>query len=154
MIKIGFTGTRQGMTDRQRMVIEEILRNAVNQDEGVEFHHGDCVGSDEQAAKIAKAEDCTVVGHPPEDDKCRSFFESHEVWDEKRFMDRNEDILMASDVMIATPGEDTEQLRSGTWATIRRTKGEEKPLIIIFPEGDDETHYGSNLGDISMDELL
>jgi len=37
--------------------------------------------------------------------------------------------------MIATPGEVDEQLRSGTWSTVRFARKQGKPVHVILPDG-------------------
>lgn len=54
MIKIGVTGSRNGMSDEQMKKFIDILSEI---GEVVELHHGDCVGVDVQAAIIAGARD-------------------------------------------------------------------------------------------------
>lgn len=48
MRSIGFTGTREGMTQAQK----DVFASLVARIEPDEFHHGDCVGSDEAAAEL------------------------------------------------------------------------------------------------------
>jgi hypothetical protein len=50
-------------------------------------------------------------------------------------LERNTEIVKACDVLIATPKEQDEVLRSGTWATIRRARKYDKKLAVIFPDG-------------------
>ena len=40
-----------------------------------------------------------------------------------------------SDILIATPKEKEEQLRSGTWATIRYAKKTKKIVFLVYPDG-------------------
>lgn len=51
MIRIGFTGTRRGMTSKQRETIYKVLlKNAVS-----EVHHGDCIGADADMHELVSA---------------------------------------------------------------------------------------------------
>jgi hypothetical protein len=50
-------------------------------------------------------------------------------------LDRNQAIANEIDMLVATPQESEEVNRSGTWATIRRTRKQEKPVLIINPDG-------------------
>ena len=52
MIKIGFTGTRNGMDEEQLKEFERIIKSKHVD----EFHHGMCVGSDKQAHDFVKNE--------------------------------------------------------------------------------------------------
>lgn len=51
---------------------------------------------------------------------------------EGSYMDRNDALVAACDLLLAYPRTDREQLRSGTWATIRRARKARK-MIIIHP---------------------
>jgi hypothetical protein len=48
---------------------------------------------------------------------------------------RNGHIVDASHVMIACPRLMHEELRSGTWMTIRYARRADKPLAIVWPDG-------------------
>ena len=59
---VGFTGTRQGMTDDQKCALRKLLSEiARNGSFPLLFHHGDCVGSDEEAHEIAVGLDAVVL---------------------------------------------------------------------------------------------
>ena len=62
-MKVGFTGTQKGMTERQF----DIFAAVISELQPEEFHHGDCIGADEQAHDIVHvvAPDCKIVVHPP-----------------------------------------------------------------------------------------
>ena len=67
---------------------------------------------------------------------------SHSVLTTKRIkppLDRNRDIVDACDVLIATPKDFVEELRSGTWATVRYARKQRKPLVIVWPNGETTT---------------
>jgi hypothetical protein len=133
---IGFTGTQQGMTENQKLAVEHILRVRKEKDI-VEFHHGDCIGSDAEAAEIAYWLNYYIISHPPIENSKREFSKfSDEELEAEEYLDRNHKIVNVSELMIATPKELSEVLRSGTWATIRYAKKFNKPLIIVFPNGE------------------
>lgn len=131
-MKIGFTGTQQGMTEPQKETVEFILRNKKTTDD--EFHHGDCVGADEQAWKMAFQLYIKTVGHPPKDPSKRAFTSNDENWPEEDYLVRNHHIVDECELLIATPG-GPEKLRSGTWATIRYAKKIGRDTAIISPDG-------------------
>jgi hypothetical protein len=74
-MRVGFTGTREGMTDPQRRAFIAWATVAG----ATEFHHGCCIGADYDAWEVfASAGDLgfakpRVVSHPPTD---RSFLSS------------------------------------------------------------------------------
>lgn len=140
---IGFTGTRIGMTYRQKHVVEGILYDffEVTQDAmcddpdwTFEFHHGDCVGADEQFHNMV-FEWGKVIIHPPEFKSMRAFCKSDYILPPKPYLERNHDIVDASELMIATPKESEEILRSGTWATVRYARKKKKIVIVVYPDG-------------------
>jgi hypothetical protein len=128
---IGFTGTQRGMTEKQWSTLFHLLRARAPG----EFHEGDCIGADSQAAWLARYCGFRVIGHPPTIDAKRAFFPADEWRPAAPYLVRNNKIVQASQEMIATPGEFTEQLRSGTWATIRYARRVGRPLHVIYPDG-------------------
>jgi hypothetical protein len=130
MIKVGFTGTRQGMTPKQLACFRQLLPGA----EG-EFHMGMCVGADVQAAEIARQEGYRIVGHPPTETRLMVKFHCHELRMAEGYLDRNRRIVEETEMLLATPKEALEALRSGTWATIRYARQLKRNILIILPDG-------------------
>lgn len=105
-----------------------------------EVHHGACEGADYNFHTIAMLLRIPVVVHPGinKQGKCFSRAEcpnAKEVKPEKFYLDRDKDIVDAVDMMIATPKSHVEELRSGTWATIRYARKRQKDLLIVYPDG-------------------
>jgi hypothetical protein len=125
-MRIGFTGTRQGMTVAQAHALRDILASHGP----VTLHHGDCIGADAQAHDIAVELGRAVVIHPPviggRDQ--RAWKTAPDVREAKPYLKRNKDIVRETELLIATPAEASEQHRSGTWSTsrCRRTRGQNK----------------------------
>lgn len=127
MIHIGFTGTRQGMTQNQSRRVAE-LADDIAGGRPVIAHHGCCVGSDADFHAICHERRWHVVGHPatgwPHAPYCARVI-CDEVADPLPFLSRNADIVDAVcdedvyGVMFAAPYESTMQRRGGTWSTIR-----------------------------------
>lgn len=135
MRKIGFTGTEEGMTESQKFVFTSFLENEVSNDNVSEFHFGDCVGADDEAADIADNMSVWLICHPPLNDKYRAWHSSNEWWPAKDYLVRNKDIVDQSDLLIACPKEDNMVVRSGTWATVRYALRCNKPVMVIRPDG-------------------
>lgn len=141
-MKIGFTGTRNGMTPAQKHELYCILSSKISPDSPWSyFHHGCCIGSDFEAHQIAAGLRLRIVGHPPDDVKLAVI--PSDCWDlhpGKPFLDRNKDIVKCSELLIACPEGFGSINRSGTWSTIRCAQREGKKIIIIYPDGTtDET---------------
>jgi hypothetical protein len=138
MYKIGFTGTQRGMNPFQKAPFEKILQKIVVKSKGLiqnEFHHGDCIGADNDAHQIAATHNYFIVLHPPTNPSKRAFnIGAHKIMEKHDYLVRNRHIVDSTDILIATPGEMTEQLRSGTWSTIRYARKRNKKVIILYPE--------------------
>lgn len=130
---VGFTGTQRGMTPHQMAVVRDILRTLG----GGEFHHGDCIGADSQAHDIALDCGYLPILHPPNDPKKRAWREvpSHLMRSERAYLVRNRHIVDETKWLIAAPGEPEEQLRSGTWSTVRYAKRRGKKIALVLPNG-------------------
>lgn len=135
-ISIGFTGTQIGMTQEQQYTLEKYLKISVNSIAECEYHHGDCVGADEQFHKILEKFGVnSIIIHPPINKSKRAFCKSNMIREQKEYLVRNKDIVNESEILIATPKENDEQLRSGTWSTVRYAKKNKKRVFIIYPNG-------------------
>jgi hypothetical protein len=134
-MKIGFTGTQRGMTAHQKARLVTILTALWPEADELkwEFHHGDCVGADFEAATIAKQLGFWIVGWPPEIATKRAYFKSDETHDPAPYLERNRFIVNATERLIAAPKENEEVLRSGTWATIRHARKMSRPIDIVWP---------------------
>ncbi len=133
-MKIGFTGTQLGMTQLQRDALYRLLRDETGF--VLEFHHGDCIGSDSEAHDIAEQLGFEIVIHPPENPNKRAFKKGTRTRVPNPYLVRNHAIVNQTDKLIATPSNKFEKLRSGTWATIRYAKKAKRPICIIFPNGE------------------
>lgn len=96
------------------------------------LHHGDCIGSDEQADEIAISMGWKIVVHPPINPKNRAWCENGDILQEKDYLVRNHDIVDACEVLVAAPTGD-EIGSSGTWATIRYARKQGKLVVILEP---------------------
>lgn len=129
LIEYGFTGSRLGMTVRQRELFCILLAEADV------LHHGDCIGGDKQAHGIARVMGKRIIVHPPSAYVYRAFCAGDEVLPEKEYRARNLDIVLASSLLIAAPADSLTSARSGTWATIRRAVKMQRPTKVLFPDG-------------------
>ena len=132
-MKYGFTGPESGATHRQL----ECLRYLFSEMLLTELHHGDCVGGDAQAHRIAKQHGAYVVAHPPKNPKLRAFVkDADEVLPEEDYLPRNRKIVKqgTSGLFACVPTYE-EILRSGVWATVRYARKEKRRIWLIYPNG-------------------
>ncbi len=133
----GFSGTREGMTAQQKTAFRELLLNRGKPDY---FHHGGCVGADDEASAIVEelwgsavlhAHLSTLINLRSKDAFIRSM-----VWTaQKPPLNRNRDIVDCSGLLIACPKTAAEKKLSDTWATIRYARKKKIGVIIITPDG-------------------
>jgi hypothetical protein len=136
-MKIGFTGTQAGMSPYQQGKVTEYLQQYANVQN--EFHHGDCVGSDAEAAAIAALLGYIIHIHPPINTRRRAWTTGNFIHTPKPYLERNSVIVEHSDVLLATPSTVDEVLRSGTWSTIRYARAKNIPITIFCPEAPRES---------------
>jgi hypothetical protein len=130
--KVGFIGTRHGMSEAQK----EALRKLIARKRFSEFHHGDCVGSDEQAHSLIRqvGHSVKVVGHPAKWEKYRAHCDCEEELPSGTYNQRNKDIVDQTDFLIATP-DSKERKGSGTWITIRYARKHGKRIYVVHKSG-------------------
>lgn len=137
MTAVGFTGSRWGASSEQLVWLEDILSIAI--ETGVtEFHHGDCMGADEAAHKVALNLGIKIVIHPPDRDILRAFCtgENVEIREPKPYKDRDRDIVHETVALYATPeGPEADYPRSGTWYTIRQAVKAGRFVYVCLPDG-------------------
>jgi hypothetical protein len=134
---LGFTGSQNGMTPAQADVVEAMLRSFRDAEAAGRqaFNHGDNAGADCQAGALAYGMGYHVALHPPTDASKRGFGVNHETNVALPYLDRNRNVVNASMIVIATPEQAVERLRSGTWNTIRYARHYRRPLFIVCPDG-------------------
>jgi hypothetical protein len=130
-IRLGITGTRQGMTEYQFSELTEFLR-AFPSD--TEFHHGDCVGVDVEAAALARSMGMLIVCHPPNNPSNRGFYGGDEMRTPRSYLERNRNIVLSSDVLLVVPAESQQQPRGGTWYTYNFAGKCAVPRVLFLPE--------------------
>jgi hypothetical protein len=126
-MKIGFTGTQHGISIRQKEILRQELSLAT------EFHHGDCIGADEEAHEIARELELYIVVHPPKNYAKRAWCTGDVTLPERDYLERNHLIVDHTDKLIGCSRFNREELRSGTWSTIRYAKRIGKPYVVILP---------------------
>lgn len=135
MIKVrhvGFTGTRQGMSDYQKRALRKAMEAASL--DGIEnvLHHGDCLGADAEAHDIAVDLGWDIVIHPPVAEYMRAYKGDGAILlPPQEYLERDRAIVDASRFIFAAPKSNKEERRSGTWFTIRYARKTSKRVILL-----------------------
>lgn len=128
-MKVGFTGTREGMSlhQKEQFVIKMAELHPT------EFHHGDCVGADAEAHDIVREFFPNVVIHvyPPLSSKQQAFKAGDITYNRAPYLDRDKSIVDSVEHMFGAPKSNIELLRSGTWTTIRYARKQSKPIVVL-----------------------
>jgi len=126
-----FTGTRNGMSALQLRFLEAILRSGLID----KLMHGMCKGGDEQADAIAKRFGIYRIGYPADDsvsEHWRMDLDCDEIMDPAPPLARNRVMAARCGFLIAAPKQQKEIMRgSGTWATIRYARKQDKPILLL-----------------------
>ena len=134
-IKIGFTGNRFGLNNNQKKQILDIL----DQYNNIIVSHGDCIGSDTDFHNLCvdyrnKNQTKKILIHiyPPNNSTLRGFNNGDIIMKTQPYLKRNLDIIQNSSILIGCPiNKNKEEIRSGTWSTIRQAK-KRNILVYIF----------------------
>lgn len=135
--QVGFTGTRRGMNDYQRINLRRFF-SLLERNYNTKCHHGNCIGADEEFNRIALTFGFWTIAHRPDNPTLESRIQSCEVRDPLPYLVRNKVIVRSSQVMVIAPLEMEEQQRGGTWSTYRYTKELNVPYLLLLPEPSEE----------------
>ncbi len=141
---LGFTGTRNPITDQQRDVLCEWI------DRATVLHHGACVNADEESHEAALAANLDlIVVHPPVDTRLMMTPDwNHpnvEVRQHLPYHRRNRNIVNASTCLLALPDGPWKPF-GGTWYCVDFASGRKDsfalhrviPVTICYPDGEIE----------------
>lgn len=133
---LGFTGTRKGLSSDQVILLHWDIEDS----EADLLIHGGAEGADEVADDAAARANIPIEIYP-----CiaHRFLLWTEIGDGvvRRVhaptppLIRNQIIARRCDRLIATPAGEEEEMRSGTWATVRYARKAGKRVTIITPSG-------------------
>lgn len=129
---VGFTGTRYGATKAQLASLSRFMTNRLPS----EWHHGGCIGADKQSHDLAIGYGIDVWLHPHLTDVDQAeCLGAVQIMPRYGHLRRNRNIVDAVHAMVACPLGFEEELRSGTWATIRYARKIGRKLYLICPDG-------------------
>jgi len=129
---IGFTGPRVGMTEMQAELVKNVLRYAFNTGPVI-GQHGDCIGADAQFDQLCVEMDIDTMCRPCTIASQRAYTAARIIAPPEHPLSRNKKIVETSSLMVSTPSTEVDELRSGTWSTIRHAQRINAPIIIITP---------------------
>jgi hypothetical protein len=136
LLHVGFTGTRRGLAQAQYEALWGYVLRQTRVREYVTGHHGMCTGADDEFNSVAQDMGWRTHGHPPLDQSRMADMLVDEQEEPKEFLDRNRDIVIATQYLIACPHTVEEQWRgSGTWQAIRYAEKLGRPVVYIWPDG-------------------
>jgi len=128
---IAFTGTQNGMSDRQKRTLRGIM-NFFSEDTNLIFLHGDCVGADADAHAIVNEFAIDIELFPCDIKEKRAWCKGAKLTHARiPPLKRNDIMAKRCDLLIAAPKSLHEEIRSGTWATIRYARKYDKSIIIL-----------------------
>jgi hypothetical protein len=135
-MKVGFTGTRSGMTNFQKELVKKELQTIWLQHPDLLVIHGDCIGADADFDEIAmnlgiprEIFPCHLMNMRARRDKLGAVCTREPVAPLKR----NQRIVDEVDILFVAPYSSEEQVRSGTWFTVRYARKINKPHSIFWP---------------------
>ena len=152
---IGFTGTREEMTEIQyRTVLGLVLSSHIHYETYIRGAHGDCLGADVQFHEICAYVGIPIIIRPPIIDSWRAWLgtekavrteeefdglpEIEKIYDPDDPFCRNRRIISDSGVVIAAPRAGYSVEPGMTWQTIRqiRRMRPQTPVFIVSPAGE------------------
>jgi hypothetical protein len=138
MAIIGFTGSRDGMTYRQKAAVRLTLAKLIDKlgPDAVALH-GDCIGADAGFDALCVGLGIARTCRPSNLPFARAYTGARAVGEPKPPLVRNREIVDDSAVIIGAPSSYKEVLRSGTWATLRYARRVGRQIQIIAPDGSD-----------------
>ena len=137
-MKIGFTGTREGLSEMQETALEYFLEKWPI----TEFHHGCCLGADAEAHGIAFLRDIPIHAHPAKNPSLRMSYDDYRsaiiIHPKATYLERNRAIVDSTDILIACSKQDKEPPSyrgrpGGTWYTIRYARKQKHTIYILYP---------------------
>lgn len=136
---IGFTGSRDGLSDKQKLALMKEVILTYEHGGVDEAHHGACVGADHQFHDLMVwlIGAHRVVLHMPTNLTLVPLVMFQMPDSQKMkplsYLDRNKEIVKACDRLIACPAQAKEVHRSGTWSTVRHARRLGRKVVLLTP---------------------
>lgn len=128
---VAFTGTQIGMTKAQKKAFKSLLQAMKPK----VFIHGDCIGADAEAHDIAEELGLEIWIRPCFISQKRAYKKGKLLADPEDPIARNHKMVDESHALIGCPKSEQQELRSGTWSTIRYAKKCGSLRWLVHPDG-------------------
>lgn len=132
---VGFSGTRLGTRPAQTEAIARLIYHM----RPTRFVHGGAPGADMIAHRIAESIHTPEIEIHPSDQRSPAVWSgmgSHcTIYPALPPLDRNKVLVRRIWGLLACPRSDVEELRSGTWSTVRYARAWGVPIYIIQQDG-------------------
>lgn len=139
VIRIGYSGSRDGMTTPQMRAVYRYLCHVLTvndwEDPVIEGHHGDCLGGDKEFDTIVAVLGGRRIAHSPSDSSKRAWCKADEIRPPKGYLARDWDIANETGELLAAPGSPEPEPYSGTWITIAYAVQLCRPAKVFLPDG-------------------
>lgn len=143
---LGFTATREGMTDAQLAWLYSIFEDGLKYPTQVAInavHHGACVGGDAQVHAAALEAGTAIHVWPPVNPKylahqCLTPHPLVTVHPAMPYLDRDRQIVGSTAELVAFPKHGIQPDRAlwgGTWYTVDFAERVNKRVTIVYPTG-------------------
>ncbi len=136
-----FTGTLRGTTTPQFESLREVISRRTRS--GIQACHGLALGADKDFHQICREFSVPLFGFPSTLRSKQAILpisDFIQVFPEKYPLDRNRDMIdfavlsSGSDsLLIACPKGESEEVRSGTWTTVRYARASSITIVFIWP---------------------
>ena len=138
-MRLAFTGTRHGISIAQTNALRDLLTTL----SGITHaYHGGCVGADEEFHDMVRVHHPTAKitvwpGHIPSlrASMCRMPEQNVVLQEPMDALTRNRRFVEECETLIGCPGGMKEEVRSGTWATIRHGRKLGRRIFVVWPDG-------------------
>ena len=149
MKTLGFTGTRNILTQAQMRWLHTFLDDVMKEGEVEEVHHGGCTGADLEMHLGCVERGIPLVVHPPVKTnflavECVTPTPGVTILEPKPYLTRDRDIVMTVDGVVGMPS-GNESDGGGTWYTINYAVRVLKPAVIVHPDGHVEQRISNPL---------
>jgi hypothetical protein len=146
-MSVGFTGTREDLSNLQLSWLYQTFEIGVTEHSLSEVHHGACVGADLAVHRAALDNEIRVHVWPPTNMKlvapeCLVPHRLVTVHPRMPYLNRDREIVYVTQGLVALPKQNEQPDLvnwGGTWYTVDYAERLNRPIMIIYPNGDIES---------------